>query len=315
MARSQSPVKGRPLPACSQPRPVGRGRGGVLPCLRRTAAAGRRQLAHSHRLLPAPRRYSPRSPHGTPGNGLRVGRFGRQSSGAGGGVHPEQSHPALCRLVPGADSAPSRRAPGWRDYPRYYAALSEADAALGRLVGVLEETRLAADTILLFTSHCGEMLGSHGLTGADEFYEESAAVPLFLRYPRRLKAGGVVEFPLSLTDLAPTLLALCGAGLPRSLHGRNLAPLLLGAPGVRPESVFVEGRLGAAGGWRMLIRGVSKLVVDLRHQVTALYNLGLDPFETENQATPRAQELTRAEMMAILRDWMSRTGDWAERPR
>ena len=161
------------------------------------------------------------------------------------------------------------------------------------------------------------MLGSHGLTGADEFYEESCAGAALHSIPSAGFARGERSSIRSrLIDAgAHAALSLCGADVPRALHGRDLASLIAGGPGVRPESVFVEGRLKAQDGWRMLVRGVDKLVVDLRHQVLALYNLGLDPYETENQAAPRSTELVRAEMKVILKDWMSRTGDWAVRPR
>lgn len=229
---------------------------------------------------------------------------------------PRFRHPYDGRPVPGrANMTGDHDDPFRREFPPYYAALTEADWELGRVLDVLEETGLSADTILIFTSHCGRMVGSHGLEGDDEFYEESASVPLFVRYPRRFQAAARLEFPVSLTDLTPTLLALCEADIPPSLPGRNLAPLLLGETGEQPQSIFVEGRLREAGSWRMVVRGVNKLVVDRRQQVMGLYNIGLDPYEMENQAADPTQELTRDEMRAILRGWISRTGDWATRPR
>jgi arylsulfatase A-like enzyme len=198
---------------------------------------------------------------------------------------------------------------------RYYAAITEADARLGRLLDAIDTAGLAADTIVVVASHCGEMLGSQDLTGADEPFDEALRVPLVIRYPRRLKAGLRPEFPVSLTDLAPTLLDLCGAQVPGGLHGRNLAPLLTGSAAEPPESVFAQGRLGTSGAWRAVVRGLDKLIVNNRQEVVGLYNLGLDPHEQENLARPRAYELTRAELKVVLQDWMSRTGDWATRAR
>ncbi|MCC7495952.1 MAG: sulfatase-like hydrolase/transferase [Bryobacterales bacterium] len=220
------------------------------------------------------------------------------------------------RPIPGRPNMPDdHHDSAWQAFAAYYVALSAADAELGKVLRALDETGLGNDTILVFTSHCGNMAGSHGMDGNDEFYEESASIPLLIRYPWRFSAAGRLEFPVSLTDLTPTLLALCEAGPAPSLPGRNLAPLLLGETAEQPQSVFVEGKLGQSGSWRMVVRGVNKLVVDRRQQVTGLYNIGLDPYETGNQATARSEELTRDEMRAILRDWISRTGDWPVRSR
>ncbi len=175
------------------------------------------------------------------------------------------------------------------------------DANVGRIMRVLDEPHLAEDTIVVFTSCHGEMLG--------EPVEKSVRVPLLIRYPRLLPASRKNDFLMSSVDVMPTLLGLCGADIPDAVQGQDLSALIASGKGSRPESIYSEGKLGEPGEWRMVVRGLDKLVVDRDLNVTHLYNLGADPSEMENLARDPAQELRRDEMSALLKDWMRRTGD------
>lgn len=166
--------------------------------------------------------------------------------------------------------------------------------ALGRL-------GLAGDTIVALTAARGQM--------RDEPRDPSARVPLALRYPRRLPGGRSLDFLFSGVDLAPTLLGLCGLETPRPMHGRDHSGLILAGRGEPPESIYAEGRLREAGEWRMMVRGLDKLVVNAQLQPTHLFNLGQDPEEETNLVSEPAERLKRDEMLALLRRWMLRTGD------
>jgi arylsulfatase A-like enzyme len=186
------------------------------------------------------------------------------------------------------------------------------DRCLGRLLKTLDEERLAADTIVVFTSDHGEMLGSHGLGNANEPYEESVRIPLLVRYPGVLKAGSRSDLLISTVDFFPTLAALCGAEIPEAVQGRNLARYWTGAGGTgsdRPESIFAEGKIGATGEWRMIVRGFDKLVTGPDGEVTHLFNLADDPFETDNQAGSTAMRRRKDELSAQMSEWRKRTHD------
>jgi len=191
----------------------------------------------------------------------------------------------------------------------YYALCSSLDVNVGFLVRTLDEQHLAEDTIVVFTSDYGDMLGSHGLEGGNVPFEESVRVPLVVRYPRQIEAGRRHEFPLSNVDLMPTLLGLCGVQNPDGTQGQDLSALLTSGQGSHPESVYCLGKLGASAEWRMVVRALDKLVVDRDLNVTHLYNLGTDPYELENLAQDAAQELKRDALTALLKDWMRRTAD------
>ncbi len=90
----------------------------------------------------------------------------------------------------------------------YFAAISYVDERIGEVVAALAESGLRDDTIVLFTTDHGELLGERGLWYKMAFFEPAARVPLIVSAPGRLAARRVAE-PVSLLDVAPTLLDLC----------------------------------------------------------------------------------------------------------
>ena len=195
------------------------------------------------------------------------------------------------------------------EYGLYYGVCSALDQAIGDLLRALDDQHLAGETIVVFTSDYGEMLGSQGLDEADVPFEEAVRVPLVIRHPRLNAAGRSSDFLVSNVDLMPTLLGFCGAEIPDGVQGRDLSSLISTGQGSRPESIYSVGHLDAADEWRLVVRGLDKLVVDRKLEVTHLYNLGQDAYELENRAEDPLQELKRDELKALLREWMRRTGD------
>jgi arylsulfatase A-like enzyme len=188
--------------------------------------------------------------------------------------------------------------------PNDFCLCAARDAGAGDLLRTLEETGLGRDTIVVFVA------GDDDAGGPGE---ESVRVPLVVRYSRRIQGGRTIEFPVSTVDLAPTLLACCGVAVPPSMQGRDLSDLILTGKGDPPESVYAEGGLRGRDEWRMVVRGLDKLVVNTRLEATHLYNLGQDPFETTNLAADGAERRKRDELLALLRRWILRTGDRPER--
>lgn len=117
----------------------------------------------------------------------------------------------------------------------YYAMVENLDTNVGRLRTFLDEQRLAEDTILLFTSDHGELLGAHGHVSKQRPFEESVGVPMICYDPRHPdRAGTTCAEPTCTEDLFPTFLGLCGLEprdrLPgNELPGANLTPLVDGS--------------------------------------------------------------------------------------
>lgn len=208
---------------------------------------------------------------------------------------------ALRENVPTAKAAEARRG-----LTAYGADCLDLDAQVGRLLAAAA----GADTLVVFTSDRGAMLGSHGLEGAGVFYEESAGVPLVMRWAGKLTAGTQQDWLFSNVDMAPTLRGLCGVEGIEEAQGEDRSALILGGGnGTRPESVYLQGELGTPQEWRMVIRGWDKLVVDRALKVTHLFNLAQDPFEKDNLVVDRASIRRQEELLALMRRWIIKTAD------
>ena len=118
----------------------------------------------------------------------------------------------------------------WEHQRAYYSAmLEEVDRQVGRMLEVLENKGQLDNTLVIFTSDHGEMLGDHALEGKCHCYDPSTRVPLLMRYPAAISPNQVCQSMVELTDLPATLLDFAGITanpgevLPRT-PGRSLVP-------------------------------------------------------------------------------------------
>lgn len=88
---------------------------------------------------------------------------------------------------------------------RYYEMVKEIDDRLGLILDKLDAEGLTDKTMIIFCGDHGEMLGSHGMNSKNNFYDESARVPLIIRYPAKIQAGKRIHVPVSLMDVRPTI--------------------------------------------------------------------------------------------------------------
>lgn len=124
-----------------------------------------------------------------------------------------------------------------REAQGYYAHCTALDKCIGDLLGTLSASDLVQNTILVFTSDHGEMLGSHGCPPwmKQVAWDESARVPFLLRYPpAHGLAGRVVQTPLTTPDILPTLFGLAGLAVPKRFEGQDLSDVIRGA-GPEPD--------------------------------------------------------------------------------
>src|SRR5262249_29180951 len=127
------------------------------------------------------------------------------------------------------DSYPARHMVG-----AYYAEIELIDAQLGRILQVLDATGQRENTIVVYSTDHGEMLGDHGLTGKGcRFYEGQVHVPLLMSWPKRFRAGLRSPALVGLLDIVPTLLEAVDIRaahdyLPAEAKGRSLMPILSG---------------------------------------------------------------------------------------
>jgi arylsulfatase A-like enzyme len=207
--------------------------------------------------------------------------------------------PGVARLhvrgnVPSDDELPTRQ-----QLAKFYGRCASVDDDLGRIFAALDRLNLSQNTVVAFTSDCGQQLGSHGLDGAEVPFEESVRIPLAIRYPAKLKPGA--RELASQIDIMPTLVRLCGAEIPEGVQGQDLFGT------TPPELAFAEGK--SQDDWRMLVRGFDKLIATSKGEVTHLFNLADDPYELTNLAHDPAQKLNLASLKAQLLAQMQKLAD------
>ncbi|MEI7673532.1 MAG: sulfatase-like hydrolase/transferase, partial [Deltaproteobacteria bacterium] len=116
----------------------------------------------------------------------------------------------------------------WREYLWVYHRLAEiADAQVGRILEAMDQAGLAANTVVVFTSDHGEMMGSHQMVTKQKLYEEAAAVPIIVA-PLAGQAAVNSRHLVSGLDIMPTLLDYAGIAAPAAARGRSLRPLVEG---------------------------------------------------------------------------------------
>jgi arylsulfatase A-like enzyme len=172
----------------------------------------------------------------------------------------------------------------------YYAMIEFIDTQLGRVLDALDATGQRDDTIVVFMSDHGELLGDHGLVlKGCRFFEGLVRVPLIVRWPGGFVRGLVSPALVELVDVAPTLLEAAGLEAPWSMQGRSLGPILTGAadPARHKDRVVSEYR-GAIGGQpdqthgSMVFDGRWKSIVYHGHPIGEIFDLASDPGEFEN---------------------------------
>jgi len=176
----------------------------------------------------------------------------------------------------------------------YAAEIEYFDEWLAEVIDSLRETGLWDRSVVVFWSDHGEEFWEHkGWGHGQSLYRELLHVPLLIHMPGQTEAR-IVSDPVSLLDVTPTLLDLCGAPVPDEMHGRSLTPVLEGRPEeMEPLSVYLEGCLYGSI-HKGLLRDRYKLIHDLYTDTYELYDLQTDPTEHMNlYGTPGAPDITR----------------------
>jgi len=183
----------------------------------------------------------------------------------------------------------------------YDCAIRQLDDRLAVLFDFLEKVDLAETTTVIVTSDHGEAFGEHeSLLHGQTIYEEVVHVPLILRGPA-VPEGVRIETPVGLIDLSPTVLGLLGLSKPPRLDGRDLAALWRGEVGPVPLYAEVSPHRTSPDGDTHQVSvtlGDEKLILDLRSERAALYDLARDPGETRDLSGERSERA--AALRALL---------------
>ncbi|MEJ1118407.1 choline-sulfatase [Phyllobacterium sp. CCNWLW109] len=195
----------------------------------------------------------------------------------------------------------------------YLANISYIDDKVGELIETLETTRMLDDTIIVFTSDHGDMLGDRGLWFKMNFFEGSARVPLMIA-GKGIKPQ-LIKQPVSTLDLNPTLGALAGIDIAEILpwtDGEDLTPLLSGKD--RSGPVLMEFAAEGSNAPLICIRTGKYKFVHCEIDPPQLFDLESDPHELTNLADDPAFAATVAKFMADVRErWNLKAFDAAVR--
>jgi choline-sulfatase len=181
----------------------------------------------------------------------------------------------------------------------YLGNLAFADACIGQIYGALHQLGLAEDTIVVYTSDHGEMLGDHGLYQKFCLFEGAARVPLIVSYPGRIPEGRVAGALTELIGVYPTLCDLAGLppptetagttlvdlpGAPQRLDGASFAEMARHPEREGPPAAFCEYNLHRDA--RYMIRTRRWKYILNEGALDELYDLQEDPGETANLTGP-----------------------------
>lgn len=165
----------------------------------------------------------------------------------------------------------------------YLANTTYVDTGIGAILDALQQHGMADDTVVLFTADHGDMLGERGLWYKMSFFEPSAGIPMLLHAPGRIEPG-VVQTPVSLLDVAPTLLDVAGIDRPDTFDGDSL--LHVASIDDDGDERTVHGEYlgeGAIAPIFMIRRGSLKYVWS-QPDPPQLYDLAADPHELDDVA-------------------------------
>lgn len=170
----------------------------------------------------------------------------------------------------------------------YYAMIEQVDAEFGRILDAVEKSGMADNTVVIFMSDHGEMLGDHGIyCKGPYFYDCLNRVPLMIRWPNKYKAGLKVDALVELVDIAPTVMDAAGIEIPVGMQGKSLTPLLTGAAKDHRDSVYIEfynavGKYDPTPMATCVRTATHKLAYYQSLGTGELYDLAKDPGEFNN---------------------------------
>jgi len=181
------------------------------------------------------------------------------------------------------------------------ASLLAVDDLVERLVDALAETGQLDDTVIVFTSDNGFLLGEHRVPDGKYLpYEESIRVPLIIR-GGRFPAGATAAQPVSNIDLAPTIVALTGAVPRRTMDGQSLLPLALDPKKGTDRALLVEGvKVNSGRPTFQAVRDARWLYVEYAGGAREMYDLQTDPYQVRSQPDAAAFLKARANLARRL---------------
>lgn len=190
----------------------------------------------------------------------------------------------------------------------YYALISHIDEQIGRFVMALQESGDLENTVILFTSDHGEMLGDHQRFAKGLPYEGSAAVPFIVADPGNqlnLQKGRRVHQPVEMRDIMPTFLDAAGVSVPETVEGASVLPLARGERVSWRETIHGEHEKGEES-FHFITNGDYKYIWFSQTGQEQFFDLCVDPQECHNAVEDSEYRMTinayRDKLIHVLKD-------------
>lgn len=196
----------------------------------------------------------------------------------------------------------------------YYAHILALDKCIGDLQKAIIESGISENTIVIFTSDHGEMMGSHGISPRQKQvpWAESVRVPFLLSYPAKYGNKKIeVEAPINAPDILPTLLSLAGLTLPKTIEGENMAGAI-NNPEIRKDKAALVMNVSPFAGKADEYRGIYTSRYSYIKALKGpwlLFDNKEDPLQMNNLANKKGYKQLQKEMEAILQRELKKVGD------
>ncbi len=184
----------------------------------------------------------------------------------------------------------------------YFALISGVDREIGRVLDTLKEKGLEDNTVVVFTSDHGEMMGSHALMGKPQIYDEAYRVPFIVKYPAALQPR-VTDLQINTVDIMPTILGMMGLGdkIPSEVDGRNYSQ------GIIADDYSQVAKPTSSPYRDFKNRGVR--TIDYTYYVSekgeyAIYDNNADPYQLNPLTFDQVSAETAEELKSELGYWM-----------
>ncbi len=200
----------------------------------------------------------------------------------------------------------------YRDYiRRYWGYSSYIDEEIGKVLQTLKETDQWDNTIIIFTTDHGDMVGAHGMIYklGGNGYEELFHVPAILRIPGLEASGTEIEQLVSSVDLLPTVLEALNLPTPAEIDGKSLMPVLRQSSDQHREALFSEIHGASNHGKVIICRYLQYKYVYhwLSGDVDELYDLAVDPGEMQNLYQEEEYRKVGQQMRNKIIEWTEET--------
>ena len=186
----------------------------------------------------------------------------------------------------------------------YYGLVTHLDEQVGRIMKALEGSPHADNTYVIYTADHGLAMGSHGLLGKQNVYEQSMMCPLIVKGPG-IPAGKVSSSYTYVHDMYATICSLADISIPEGVDAKDLAPLWQGKAKTVRDSLFLPFQ----DNQRAISDGRWKLHVYPKINHTLMFDLEADPHEMSNLAENPEYKKEAERLTNLIEEWRKRLGD------